>query len=645
MIDASSNHVSTKLQEHQTQYKRLKLLRRNPFYVEPESKVMGLKWKTQIGVGQRIPDHTIVQNTFEYVPIMKTLKVLFSNPQFHDQYFNYNQQVKHKCESNVYQDICCGRTYVNNEFFQQIPHAIQIELSVDDFEVCCPLKSKTTIHKVCGVYFRIRNMPPEFNSRLGSIHLVALCLTANMKADDCSFDDVAKHILYDLQQLETVGIEIAHGNFLKGTLVHTSHDNLGGNQILGFVESFVAENCCRICECNRSSDFQTLFREDSNKLRQKSSYENQTDQLSECSDTVIKGIKRYCILNNLKYFHMLENPAVDLMHDVNEGVIPFFVQFLFTHMMGNNIAKLDVIEALVRDFNYGANNRDIKPSRIKLKKRSCGQSASQIFCIMKFLPFILIDYRDKLVEEWEMMNCLLELIQIVYSCKIREDDLKRLEQLIENHLWSLVQRGMSLIFKHHELIHYPNVIRRMGPVIHGWMMRYEAKHKTFTTQARNTNNFINITKSLAYQHQEFAAEMNLFGNKIEPAKKKIKFTKHVDSDIYAEIFHDRDINSLCVIEFLHYNSFTYRRELLFLKNKKVHRIKLILQDKSDFLFVCQIFTFEKSDISAHSFKINNESESQFALFNFNQLNIKKIVDEVVLGENAYFIAESLDKFD
>lgn len=82
-----------------------------------------------------------------------------------------------------------------------------------------------------------------------------------------------------------------------------------------------------------------------------------------------------------------------------------------------------------------------------------------------------------------------------------------------------------------------------------------------------------------------------------------------------------------------------------MKNEKVHRIKLILQDKSDFLFVCQIFTFEKSDISAHSFKINNESESQFALFNFNQLNIKKIVDEVVLGKNSYFVAESLDKFD
>lgn len=102
-IDVCSEYVSEKLQEHQTQLKRLKKLRMNPLYVEPETKSIGLKWKTQIGTGQRIPNHTLVQTTFEYVPIMKTLKVLFSNAKFRDQYFNYNQQMKHKCVPNVCQ--------------------------------------------------------------------------------------------------------------------------------------------------------------------------------------------------------------------------------------------------------------------------------------------------------------------------------------------------------------------------------------------------------------------------------------------------------------------------------------------------------------------------------------------------------------
>lgn len=139
-----------------------------------------------------------------------------------------------------------------------------------------------------------------------------------------------------------------------------------------------------------------------------------------------------------------------------------------------------------------------------------------------------------------MMNCLLEIIQIVYSCRIREAYLKHLEQLIENHLCDLVQRGVHLIYKHHVLTHYPNVIRRLGPVVHGWMMRYEATHKTFTTHAHNTNNFINITKTLAYQHQEFAAKPISFENKIKPATKKTKLTKHSDFNNYDNIFRDLD---------------------------------------------------------------------------------------------------------
>lgn len=177
VINATSFHVSKKLQDHQTQYKRLKLLRKNPFYLEPETKVIGLKWKTKTGVDQRIPDHTLVQSTFEYVPILKSLKMLFFNQGFHDQYFNYNQQMKHKCEPNFYQDICCGEMFAKNGLFQRNPHAIQIEISVDDFEVCSPLKSKTTIkpseHIKCVEYTFAFGIC-HWNSTLDSIQYIWL---------------------------------------------------------------------------------------------------------------------------------------------------------------------------------------------------------------------------------------------------------------------------------------------------------------------------------------------------------------------------------------------------------------------------------------------------------------------------------------
>lgn len=56
----------------------------------------------------------------------------------------------------------------------------------------------------------------------------------------------------------------------------------------------------------------------------------------------------------------------------------------------------------------------------------------------------------------------------------------------------------NLIPKHHFMIHYPACIRQIGPLVHVWTMRYEAKHKFFKLSIKN---FKNITKSLAKKHQ------------------------------------------------------------------------------------------------------------------------------------------------
>lgn len=48
------------------------------------------------------------------------------------------------------------------------------------------------------------------------------------------------------------------------------------------------------------------------------------------------------------------------------------------------------------------------------------------------------------------------------------------------------------------MIHYPSSIRKIGPLLHMWSMRFEAKHKLFKDYLKN---FKNITKSLVKKHQ------------------------------------------------------------------------------------------------------------------------------------------------
>lgn len=52
------------------------------------------------------------------------------------------------------------------------------------------------------------------------------------------------------------------------------------------------------------------------------------------------------------------------------------------------------------------------------------------------------------------------------------------------------------------MIHHPHRIRNIGPILHTWCMRYEAKHTFFKQQLKN---FKNITKTLAKKHQNYIA--------------------------------------------------------------------------------------------------------------------------------------------
>lgn len=319
VINECTTYVKEKIACYETQKKRLAELKQNKLYVAPEDRVIDLKWKTKQLPSEEIPDHTLVQAVYPFVPLTKSIAARFSDAKFRDEYFDYNEHQKHKCEEGVFVDYCCGSLFKNTKLFQDYPNALQIELASDDFEVTSPLKSKATKHKLCAIYFRIRNLPPQTNSKLDAIHLVALCPSAYLKQDDRTFQDIADVIRNDLSILETTGVEISPGIYLKGTLVNIVGDNLGISTMLGFVECFVATYSCRNCECVKD-ELQTTFTEVPSKMRKKEDYHNLIQQLDEGRVANVKGIKKFCVLNKLKWFHMMENKSVDLMHDINEGI-------------------------------------------------------------------------------------------------------------------------------------------------------------------------------------------------------------------------------------------------------------------------------------------------------------------------------------
>lgn len=198
-------YVQSSIKRSSTSYKREQNRKKCANYVEPLEMAIGLKWHTKINVANHLPDHTIKQLTFQYVPILKTLKCLFAQPDFKNEYLKFNLSNDHTCKDGVYEHFCCSKTYKKCKLFED-KMTIKIRLAVDDCDVCDPVKSKSVIHKLNCVYFTVDNMPEKYLSKTDNLFLVSLCESTNLKEDDNTFDQIGRIILNELKELESVGI-------------------------------------------------------------------------------------------------------------------------------------------------------------------------------------------------------------------------------------------------------------------------------------------------------------------------------------------------------------------------------------------------------------------------------------------------------
>lgn len=133
---------------------------------------------------------------------------------------------------------------------------------------------------------------------------------------------------------------------------------------------------------------------------------------------------------------------------------------------------------------------------------------------MPFQKFaIYFAYREQpnLKNVWKCFETLLEICEIVWS--ITEKSVQRLGHVIDLHLKIFMSTfSTKLIPKQNFLIHYPRIIRTVGPLRFFEMMRFDAKHRILKEFRYVTKNFIALNKSLAFKHQKF---MSISGAKYQ----------------------------------------------------------------------------------------------------------------------------------
>lgn len=568
----------------------------------------------------------------------------------HSDYLRKKHFKSNKFYVGIYKRYCCGTSFKDSPHFQSNKNAIHIQIGFDEFETCCALKPKATLHKVLGVYFKILNMPPKYLSKLNNIFLVLLCESINFQTN--SIDVVMNEIIDDLLTLEKDGIKIDENSCVKVMLTSLCADNLGANVALGFSESHSATYFCRKCTMSKSQTQKTT-KENAEFLRTDPEYKKVIEELKinpklDLKET--KGINRECVFNKLSSYNVLSNPTFDEMHDVKEGNIQFFLTNFFEYCIGKDIFHVEDLVRRIRDSNYGYLNSRNKSSKLKITRLNLGQNATQCYCIVKHLPYIFYDKYDELKAVWPIMLNLLKSLTIIYSKEIHESNIINLEKYSHLHL-----SGSMKIFKKplkpkgHYFTHYPNQIRQMGPLIEYSMMQYEAKHAFFTNIARKTNNFVNIAKTLAEKHQLIMCNtIHSFKDEINISTKSYPITKCCEFVNYKN--HVEAIESISdhfVTKFVKVNGYVYRKGLMLVENFEIFEIAYVTRYQNEPYILCQMYDLVKYEKLLNSIKIEKKElgAANIKLLKISELENNQPFEKKICNDSIYLYVENLSVYN
>ena len=450
-----------------------------------------------LGVG-----HNGKQHTYQYVPILESLKVMLSHEDVLAQVQN-----SHQSRDEKLRDICDGEVYKENPLFNVDEQALQIIFYYDDFGASNPLGNKTKKYKLGAFYFTLGNLKPKHRSKLHITQLVTLCVSSHIQQYGMS--QILEPFLRDMQILEDQGVDIVFEgrqfNF-RGTLTVLCADNLAAHAVGRFYENFsTVLRLCRVCNATKHNISQHMS-EDMFTLRTCQAYDDQARRAERMPDIApIYGIKGNSCLNVLQYYHVIKGLPADMAHDVLEGTAPDVITNVIKHLVEENVLSLIDLQDDMSTFPYAdcdkANKPQLLPTqmgtfRVKL-------TAAETWCLLRLLPLMISERVPRDNIAWGVLLDLCDIVELMFAPVYSRGDIMYMKERIEGF-----HEGYHLVFpdqrtkpKRHYMLHYGTLTERFGPLKHCWTLRFEGKHNYFKELIYRTKNKINLCKSLAMRHQ------------------------------------------------------------------------------------------------------------------------------------------------
>ncbi|KAK3920036.1 Laminin subunit alpha-2 [Frankliniella fusca] len=478
---------------------------------------------------------TQVNHSFQYVSIIDILASVMSDPYLRNLILS-----DRKSEDGTFRSFCDGSEY--ESLPEDLKDAIRIVIYIDDLELLQALSAKAGRYKMAGMYFGIQNLPAELNALLTNIFATALAF-----AEDAKCSAVWEPFIRDMKRLETEGFQIEINGELvtfKAVLIAQIGDSKAAHETLGFV-SPSANVFCRICYIKRSEMW-----EDGTRVGELRSPERHKQDVQCSNNAVLRkltGVEGPPLLDGLRFFRPVHHSIFDLYHDLQQGVCKMEVKLaLREYVCKKKYFTEEVMKSRIQFFEYGLPDVKNKPNPKmtvsylnNVKSYNLHQTGSQMWCLTRAFGFLFGDLVPAEDNFLKLISLLNQIMTILFShsstpaasndtAEEDEDDPEHEVTLcpedvfedvdddiaivrVENELdedippvegtsGSLLKKKspkvIRMINKHHHMIHYCDMIRKMGNLVLYWCPRYEAKHYFFKLAATVTHNFKNILKTL-----------------------------------------------------------------------------------------------------------------------------------------------------
>jgi len=402
-----------------SKYKQDSVFDNHPSFVSPKSVNFGMRFETRCGKTKTVYD------TFQYVSVQDTLNVLLQNEQYMSDLL---QAKKQSHDSDVISHFTDGELAKSHPLFSQsYKFSLMIQLFYDGMGTTNPLRGQSVLCNIGVFYYVVKDLPDAWNTCFANVHLLAICYEHDLKVH--GFGPILNRFCAEMETLSTVGFAgqfplIGERTVYAG-LCQVAGDNLALNSMMGFIESFSGDYFCTLCYATRDN-VQTCFVEEKFEMRTKCAYDHDVPCVTDREQSArhVRGVKRYCELNNVVGYHVTNNYCIDVMHTLLEGVVPLEIGcVLYSLMTEKGLLTLhNLNERLIQFWGVINVDRQKKPPKIsQISPPGHGLSpsmkATQWWALLKYLPLIIGDKVPEGDEHFELLLHLSEMVDLIFCTR------------------------------------------------------------------------------------------------------------------------------------------------------------------------------------------------------------------------------------